>query len=175
MHKFSLEEIEWLKVNAQGKRWEVVTELFNKRFNSDLTKRQICDAAKRRKIKNGIDPRFKNGHKPYKHKPVGSERINVFGYIEIKVAEPREWRLKHQVVWEENNGPIPKDYILIFGDGNKLNCNIDNLLLVSRKQLLIMNNNQLIKDDTELTKTGVIIASVIQKIHENKKRMERFN
>lgn len=45
---------------------------------------------------------------------------------------------------------------------------IDNLILVSRKQLLILNNNNLIKNDVELTKTGIIIADIYSKINERK-------
>ena len=34
---------------------------------------------------------FRKGHQPNNHREVGSERINVEGYAEIKVAEPRPW------------------------------------------------------------------------------------
>lgn len=38
---------------------------------------------------------FKKGQIPVNYRPVGSERINVYGYIEVKIADPNKWRLKH--------------------------------------------------------------------------------
>ena len=48
----------------------------------------------------------------------------------------------------------------IFADGNKENFDIKNLLLVSRKELAVLNKNKLIKNDAELTNIGVTIAKV---------------
>jgi hypothetical protein len=97
-------------------------------------------------------------------RPVGSERVNVDGYTEIKVSDPNKWRCKHVVIWEAHNGPMPKGYAIIFGDGNKENFELDNLILVSRQQLLTLNRNRLIQNDADLTRTGVIIADLYQKI-----------
>ncbi len=117
---------------------------------------------------------FQKGQVPTNHKPIGSERIDVDGYTLIKIKEPRTWALKHKLIWEEKNGPVPKGYAVIFGDGNKQNLDINNLLLVSRKKLLVMNRNSLIQNETELTKTGAIIADIYMKIGEqNKKRSKQ--
>lgn len=112
---------------------------------------------------------FKKGHTPVNHRKVGSERITKDGYIEIKTADPRTWKLKHRVEWEKVNGPIPADHKLIFADKNKLNIKLDNLLLVSNRQQLIMNRKELIKDNPEMTKTGVLIAKVHEKIYDSSK------
>ena len=48
---------------------------------------------------------FKKGNVTHNYKPVGSERVNVDGYVEVKVADPGKWRLKHRVIWEEAHGP----------------------------------------------------------------------
>ena len=50
--------------------------------------------------------------------------------------------------------------MIIFADGNKKNFNIENLILVSRKELAVLNKNNLIKNDIELTNIGVTIAKV---------------
>ncbi len=84
---------------------------------------------------------FKSGHMPINHRPVGSERVNVDGYVEIKVAEPRKWKLKHRVVWEEQNGPIPRGYNIQFRDGNPLNVQLDNLYIISRADQLKNQNS----------------------------------
>lgn len=75
---------------------------------------------------------FQKGHIPANYRPVGSERVNADGYIEVKVADPNKWKLKHRVVWESVNGKIPKGSIIIFRDNDKSNTDIDNLLLIKR-------------------------------------------
>ena len=57
----------------------------------------------------------------------------------------------------------------MFADRNVRNFNIDNLILVSRAEMLIMNNNKLIYEDKELTKVGVNIAKVLAKVSDIKK------
>lgn len=113
---------------------------------------------------------FKKGHKPWNYKPVGTERINTDGYVDVKIADPNKWKAKHVLIWEEANGPVPRGYVLIFADGNKLNVALDNLLLVSRKQLAIINKCGLISGDAELTKAGVVVADVLLKIGERKRK-----
>ena len=110
--------------------------------------------------------KFKKGNKPHNYRSIGSERINFDGYVEIKVADPRKWKLKHRIIWEEAHGKIPKDHIILFADQNKLNVSLDNLMLVSKREVLIMNRRKLIFDDPELTKVGKLNANVHSKIYE---------
>lgn len=113
---------------------------------------------------------FKSGQMPHNYRPIGSERINVDGYTEVKIADPKKWKAKHVIVWEEANGPVPKNHVIIFADGNKRNFDLNNLLMLSRQQLVRMNQNHLIQPNAELTKTGVIIANIGIKIGERKKK-----
>lgn len=66
-------------------------------------------------------------------------------------------------------GKIPKEHKIIFADGNKLNVDPNNLILVTNSEELIMNKNKLRYDEAELTKTGSLIAKVIDKTHKVKK------
>ena len=84
---------------------------------------------------------FKKGHTPVNHREVGSERINVYGYIEIKVAEPNSWRLKHRVMWEQVNGTIPRGYNVQFKNHNPLDCRIENLYLISKAEQMAKENS----------------------------------
>ena len=84
---------------------------------------------------------FKKGRTSLNKRPVGSERVNKDGYIEIKIMEPSRWSLKHRVVWEHNHGPIPKGCNIQFKDGNLRNCSIDNLYLISRSDQLKNENS----------------------------------
>jgi len=109
---------------------------------------------------------FKPGQMPVSYLPVGTEKIRDDGYVWVKVADPKAWKQKHRLIWEEVNGPVPDGQVLLFADGNKQNVNLDNLLLISRRQMPILNNKQLISSDPELTKTGIIVADVYLKITE---------
>lgn len=112
---------------------------------------------------------FPKGNKPWNYKPVGTERINTDGYVEIKIADPKKWKAKHIILWETANGPVPARHVVIFADGNKLNVALDNLLLISRRELAVMNKRGLIANNAELTKSGVTIANIYLKIGDRKK------
>ena len=198
-HIWSEEEKKYLKEITPGKHYKEIQELMKNKFNLEFTMNQIKGAIWRYKLNTGFTgrfqkgdipfnkgksqkdymsaesiektkkTRFKKGQSPINWRPVGSERITKDGYTEIKIAEPNVWKLKHLVVWEKENGPIPKGHALVFADGNKENLDINNLMLISREKLLIMNTNELIKKDAELTKTGVLIAEVLIKANERMK------
>ena len=78
--------------------------------------------------------RFKQGHKPHNAKPIGYERIDQKdGYVFIKVSDGKRMVLKHRYVWEQHNGKVPDGYVIAFRDGNRQNCDIGNLFLLSRE------------------------------------------
>lgn len=85
------------------------------------------------------ETRFKKGQATHNHKPVGSTRINVDGYIEIKIAEPRTWAALHRIVWQQHHGALPKDMPVCFKDGDRQNCDINNLETVPRTALMRRN------------------------------------
>jgi hypothetical protein len=101
---------------------------------------------------------------------VGSERINVNGYIEIKTAEPNIWRPKHKVIYESMYGKIPASHIIVFADGDKLNLNPDNLILMSRRQELQANRKRRLGYGREFTKIAMLMADIERKTAELKSR-----
>lgn len=120
----------------------------------------------------GQETQFRKGNRPKNYMPVGSERINTDGYIDVKIADPGTWRQKHLLIWEQENGPVPKGHVVIFADGNPLNVVLENLLLITRGELVVMNKRGLISNDPDLTKAGVTVADIIMKVvdRKNKKR-----
>lgn len=170
--------------NYKGIGPKEMSEILNKKFDKTYTQAQLKGFYANHNLNSGLTGQFKKGHVPFckgmkgYHAPgsekgwfkkgqksqnirsVGSERVNVYGYIEIKVEDPNKWRLKHNVVWEEHFGEIPKGNKIIFLDGNTLNCEIENLAMVSNDELLEMNRKGLRWDDPEATKTGILIAKV---------------
>lgn len=192
--KYTKEHIEYLREITPGRTNKEITKMFNEKFNLNISESALAQVRKRRGIKTGSDGKykkgrkpwnkgkkgfmgpnktsFKKGHKPHNWVPIGSERITKDGYTEIKIQEgklQKNWRGKHILVWEAVNGPLPKGHAIIFGDGNNRNFDLDNLILVSRAQLLKLNQQGLIKNDADLTRTGVIIADLQMKISERSK------
>ena len=195
-HIWIIEEKEYLIQICKKNDYDTILKMMNNKFKYSFDRKQIISFMKRNKLKseaiknngrfskgmtpwnkglsyqpNNKETRFQKGNIPHVHRKVGSERINRDGYIEIKVAEPNVWDLKHRVVYEKHHGEIPKDYVVIFADQNKMNFKIDNLVLISRYQLLVLNKNNLIKNETELTKAGINVANIIIQLNNiNNKR-----
>lgn len=87
--------------------------------------------------------RFKKGQKAWNHKPLGYERVSVDGYIEVKIGEPKTFKLKHRVIWEQHHGKIKKGENVQFKDGNRQNCDINNLYLISREEQMKQNSGSI--------------------------------
>jgi len=189
-HYYTPEQVVFITDHVVGRSRKEIKELFNAQFELKLGLNQITAFIKNRKLNTGLNGQFKPGHVPFNkgksiggweptqfkkgnrpanYKPVGTERVNGDDYVDIKIADPNKWRAKHLLVWEKANGPVPKGHVVIFGDRNRRNFELYNLILLSRKQLVIMNKNSLIQKDADLTRTGVLVADLHSKIGERKK------
>ena len=112
---------------------------------------------------------FKKGNSPVNHREVGSERINVDGYIEIKVAEPNRWKLKHRIIWEQVNGEIPKGYNVQFKNHNRQDCRIENLYLICRADQIAKENSYWAKYPKEIQELIHLKGIVNRAIHKAEK------
>lgn len=115
---------------------------------------------------------FKKGSTPVNHRDVGAERVNVYGYIEIKVSEPNSWRLKHRVMWEQVNGTIPRGYNVQFKNHNPLDCRIENLYMISKAEQLRTENSLMArypKKIQEIIRLKGVVNRVIHKAEKNGK------
>lgn len=115
---------------------------------------------------------FKKGSTPVNHRDVGEERVNVYGYIEIKVSEPNTWRLKHRVMWEQVYGTIPMGYNVQFKNHNPLDCRIENLYLISKADQLAKENSfyaKYPKKIQEIIRLKGVVNRAIHKAEKNGK------
>lgn len=81
---------------------------------------------------------FKKGSKPHNTRKEGEESKSTDGYTYVKIAD-NDWRLKHRVVWEKINGPIPANHIVVFKDNNQENFDINNLELITKSENMLRN------------------------------------
>lgn len=88
--------------------------------------------------KEGI---FQKGHVPANAHKVGTVVLRNDGnsqILYIKVPNEKQMVRLHHYVYEQAHGKIPKDSIIRFKDGDTLNCELDNLMCMSRAEHLEM-------------------------------------
>lgn len=111
---------------------------------------------------------FQKGNKPHNTQPDGTinERPDksgvIYKYIKIKDSH---WELYHRVIWEENNGPIPKGHRIHFINGDTMNCNIENLRCLSAQEA--MELNRITKYPNELREVIKLNNKLIKKIKDH--------
>lgn len=192
-YRYDEKQIEYLKNISKNRFVKDITVLFNAKFDTELSEGQIKGCLDRNNIRTGVNTRFTKGHVAFNKgkkwdeymqkesqeksrkttfkkgntisyvRELFTERIDKDGYTYIKIEQPNKWVLKHRWVYEKEYGKIPENYNLIFADGNRRNFDLRNLVLVSDAELCIINKNNLMKEDAELTKTGVLIAKILDK------------
>jgi hypothetical protein len=123
------EYIDYLQNIAHGKTIEQMRSIFNAHFNINLELSKIRYMMRKNKIITGY--RMEKGKRKEK---------------------------RHYYTWEETNGKVPENHVLIFLDGNYSNIVLDNILCISKSEFVYMAHNKLFFNDRDLTKTGLMIA-----------------
>lgn len=93
---------------------------------------------------------FKKGQIPHNYKEVGTEIINADGYVQVKVADPNVWKLKHRLIWEQAHGEIPEGYNVQFKNHNPLDIRLENLYLISKAEQMGKENSYMAKYPKDL-------------------------
>lgn len=80
-------------------------------------------------------------------------------YIVISVKPNVRWdkriQQKGRYVWEQAYGPIPKNHNIIQLDGDKFNCDLDNLYCVPNTYTGVINKNHWRSTDRDITLTAI--------------------
>lgn len=117
---------------------------------------------------------FKKGDRPVNEKEVGTIVVSSDGYKLRKKQMTgtlwERWEPLHRAVWEEHNGPIPEGMIVSFRDSDPLNCDIDNLMLISRSENAKINRRGLRFEDPDLTDAAVSMVRLENAINERRKK-----
>ena len=191
---YTPEQMDFIKSIAHLPRLEMA-KLFNEKYNEQRTNKsmqQFCSKHKLLGVENtgcfkkgvqvwnkgktgymGVNcTSFNKGNKPHNTRPLWSERIcSKDGFVHIKVSEQCGFVLKHHWVWQQAGREIPKGMVLCFKDGNKLNCDIDNLMVMTRSELLRYNQNYSRYATPENNETLLILGRLKNARHQvNKKQ-----
>lgn len=174
---YTPEMIERIKEIVPLWSYKKCAEMMSEEFNYKFTSSMIEHKANRlgvRKPNNGannLDPRspsinwFMKGRPSLNTKPVGTETVMRYKdgriFVTVKIGMPNKWEFKHRLVYKEHYGEIPDGYMINFADGNRLNFEPDNLILVSKGENIMLNKYKLRFNDKDLTKTGLTLSKLI--------------
>ena len=186
---YTPEQAQWLKDNHVGRGRAELAERFTAKFGREITVNQVKSFVGNRKLNSGLTGHyakgqtpwnrgkkgymganitsFKKGNIPHTQKPLYSERVNRDGYMEISIPERNPWtgaatrfKHKHVYLWEQEHGPLPKGHAVIFRDCNNRNFELDNLLLVTRTELLHLNLHKYSEQPDEIKPSILALAKL---------------
>lgn len=186
---------EFIRANYKGTGYQQMVRLIYQNFGLVYSPTQIRSYYKNNKLNSGLKGNlfqkgvanyrqkkgqwspgcektwFKKGHVPHNYVPVGTEKVRPSnGYVWVKIAEPKKWRMKHLLVWEAAHGPVPNGWKIYFKDGNPQNCELDNLMLIEQRVLGSLNANGLSVYKGELAEAAVNVAKLSIATNDAKKR-----
>ena len=135
----------------------------------------VTDPERVADIKKRIAPtQFKKGQKAINEYPLGTIVITSDGYKIRKRSMTGDlwerWEFLHRAVWEEHNGPVPEGMMVSFRDSNRLNCDIDNLMLITRAENVTLTKMGFRFEDSDLTDAGLNLIRLKAAVKNAKKR-----
>lgn len=97
-------------------------------------------------VSGGKATQYKTGHEPHNTKTDGCislrKRQNKDEqYYFIRIAKGK-WELYHRYLWQQHYGAIPAGHIVVFKDGNSLNCTLENLEMITLQENMQRNRNR---------------------------------
>lgn len=152
---FTPEMVSYLKELGPGRTLKQVTEEFRKRYPNKtetsvrtylkrtLNFKSDQEALRIQQKGYGRKTWFQKDGTPVNKMDIGTIVVRTtkdgYKYKWIKVRDgckPTSYNFEplHRVTWELHNGPIPKGGIIMFKDGNAMNCSIDNLVLCENER-----------------------------------------
>lgn len=99
-----------------------------------------------KKIRMSPASEFKKGMQPHNTKYNGYigiryEKITHKPYQVIRIGL-KKWELLSRHTWRQHFGEIPEGMLVAFKDGNAMNCQPENLMLLTRRENLLRNINR---------------------------------
>lgn len=148
----------------KGKTWEELG------ISEDVQKRMRKTCFKKGEVRDRPDGWIK---------PIGYERVNKDGYIEVKVRDsaidgiqPKvpgqfncNYRMKHHIVYEQTHGPIPDGCNVVFANNDKSDFRPENLVAVPRSLWAVIVRRHMEYHDAESLQACMAIAKLKSSIN----------
>lgn len=180
-HKYTAIEDEWIKKHADAYTWAELTKLFNQKFGTAI--KSVSDHA----IKTlGIHKTINRGNCPKGVRrntntlPIGAERFNGQD-VYVKVAnsvndcqnrkmpskhKDPNWKRKDYIVWENAGNRLPQNSseMLIHLNGDRTDCRIENLYLITRSINFELSKNKWHSENADLTLLAIKYCELMNEI-----------
>lgn len=194
--KYSEDLKSFIRANYKGIGNVELSNMIEKEFNIKIPAKRLASWKKNNGLRSGLTGRFEKGHKPFNkglkqseyltpeqiertkgtrykkgnippnQMKVGTELLKADGYVYIKIADPNVWKQKHHIIWEKHHDKIKDDEYVTFLDGDRQNFDLDNLILINRKENLYLNNKGLRHENKDITKANILVTRLDFKIKE---------
>lgn len=154
--RFTEEQDNWLIENAPKLSVAETARQFNMVFGANRTAEVL-------KVRCNRNLRIFHANKKYALGfPVGSETV-LNGYTWVKVADVpyqkdsfyKNWKQKQRIVWEKHNGSLPDGWNVVFLNGDRSNCAIENLYAVDGRTRREMAKKKWWSTNPEITLTAI--------------------
>lgn len=181
--------VSFISEHYKGTGPKQMAQSLNDTFGTSYTMQQLSAYYKNHHLNSGLTGRYEKGHvshnkgckgyyapgsekgwfrkgeRPWDTVPVGTVVVKSDGYLWKKVGDKpgvwtQNWRQLHLLLWEEAHGAVPEGHRVIFKDGDRQNCVLENLALISLAENAVMNRHGLRFDKAEHTETGILIAKI---------------
>lgn len=191
----------YIQEHHKGTGPKEMAQQLNGTLGTDYTQAQIAAYYKNHKLNSGLIGRFekgdvphnkgrkgycapgsekghfKKGSQPWDTVPVGTIVTKADGYLWKKIDDKpgiwlQNWKQLHLLLWEEAYGPIPDGHLVIFKDGNRQNCVLENLAMISMAENAVMNKNGLRFENAAHTEAGILIAKIKIAASKRKRRKQ---
>lgn len=157
IYKYTHDQEYFLKNNYGKYKQKELVRIFNEKFQTNYSLSSIINECK----KNLKLPT----NKYYPIHEIGDETKRK-GFWWVKVSDekgvefPKNYELKHKIVYEKEYGKIPDGSRIIFLDGNRENFEISNLCLLSRSEFSVIVGNGWINKNEEISLAKVNYAKL---------------
>jgi len=162
--KHSDELLDFVRVNTKTMSDSELSEAINKQFNLSTTRESVKSMRLFHRIMKGRENCKYHGCYTC---AVYEERQRKNDYVQVKIGK-NKWVNKQNFLYEQAHGKVPKGYCVIFLDGNINNFSLDNLAAVAVKEQLALSRYKLRFSNPDLTKTGISIVKLKNKIRARK-------
>lgn len=170
MKAYSEELVDFIEQNRLKYNINKLCEMIHNQFGKDITPKVLRKYFYRHNLdyKKQLCRRWNSTNA----KPIGFESPpDKNGLVRIKINE-KQWVYKQRYIYEQHYGKIPKDHKVVFLNGDKTDYRIENLAIAPNKEVLYIYGQELNSSNAEITKLGLQVAKLQNKILEKGKKNE---
>lgn len=156
INKYTPKQDAFLKRNYGKYERKELCRIFNEKFQTNYSFDSVINRCRKLKLPT---------NKYYPILEIGDETKRK-GFWWVKVSDekgvkfPKNYELKHKIVYEKEYGKIPDGSRIIFLDGNRENFEISNLCLLSRSELSVITGNGWFNKNEEISLEKVTYAKL---------------